>query len=481
MKYCKHHIGCILTFAIVLSGYPIRNVNAVVPQQQVTNKEAFIKDLKKRTFCYFWDLADTNTWQVPDRYPSKTFTSIAATGFGLSAYIVGVENNYISREEAAQRTLNTLAWLLNSAQGDGEKSYSGYQGFYYHFLTYGKGERYKEVELSTIDTGLLMAGVLTSMSYFDKDNETEKQIREIAVILYERVNWKWAMNGKRLMSMGWNPEEGFLKSEWEGYNEAMILLIMALGSPTYPIPANSWDAWCNTYDWDEFYGYEHLNFEPLFGHQYSHMFIDFRDIKDEYMREKGIDYFENSRRATLSNRAYCIDNPKKYLGYSDSIWGLTACDGAAHALSKKDLRQKRDGKKFIIYDYKARGASANLIVDDGTIAPTAAGGSVPFASDECLNALFSMYTVYGDSLYQDYGFKDAFNASVLNSKTGKYGWIAEDYLGINQGPILIQIENFQTGLMWNILKKNPYIVDGLRKAGFKGGWLEEQKCDRDEN
>jgi hypothetical protein len=430
-------------------------------------KEIFLNDLKHRTFNYFWDLADSITWQIPDRYPGKNFSSVAATGFGLTVYLIGIENKYISRQQGAKRVLNTLKWLKNSVQGSDNAGISGYKGFYYHFLTYNQGVRYKDVELSTIDTGWLMAGILSCQSYFDGNTEQEKQIRDLADFLYLRVEWDWPMHGQELMSMGWHPESGFIKSNWIGYSESMMLLVMAMGSPTHPIQDSAWNSYCKTYQWADFYGYEHVNFESLFGHQFSHMYIDFRGIQDLYMQKKGIDYFENSRRATLSNRAYCAKNPTNFNGYSDSIWGLTACDGPY------DTTMICKGKTVNFATYRARGGSTQYIVDDGTIAPTAAGGSIPFAPEETIQALMSMKNTYGERLYQQYGFKDAFNMSYIKDKFPT-GWFDPDYIGLDQGPIIIQIENYQTGLIWNLIKKNKYIVNGLKKAGFKGGWLENK-------
>ncbi len=435
---------------------------------KTNSKAEFIQDLQQKTFNYFWETVDKDTWQIPDRYPKKTFTSIAATGFGLASYLVGIENNYITRKEGADRVFKTLDWFWNSEQGPDKKGTTGYKGFYYHFLTYNKGVRYKNVELSTIDTGLLMAGMLACQSFFDKNNETEEQIRNLVDSLYRRVQWDWAMNGDKNMSMGWRPEKGFIEASWQGYNEAMILLIMAMGSPTHPVTDTAWKTWCDTYQWDDFYGYEHVNFSPLFGHQYSHMFIDFRGIQDEYMREKGIDYFENSRRATLANRAYCIDNPNNFKGYSENIWGLTACDGPAN--TKKVV----EGDTIQFWTYRARGASSRRITDDGTIAPTAAGGSVPFTPQKSIDALYAMKEKYGDQLYKEYGFKDAFNLTYKTDKSDK-GWFDNDYIGIDQGPILIQLENYESDLIWDLMKRNKYIVNGLKKAGFEGGWLDEKE------
>jgi hypothetical protein len=425
-------------------------------------------ELKHRTFNFFWELAHPENYQIPDRYPTLTFSSIAATGFGLSAYLAGIENGYISRQEGADRVLSTLQYLWNLPQGEAQTEVSGYKGFYYHFLNLDDATRYKQVELSSIDTGLLMAGVLSVMSYFDEENATEKKIKSLADSLYQRVDWAWMLNDKNRLSMGWHPEKGFIESDWKGYNEAMILLIMAMGSPTHPIPASCWQTWCSTYDIDSFYGEYFVQFDPLFGHQYSHIWIDFRGIRDSLMQSMESDYFENSKKATLSNRAYCIDNPGKYAGYSENVWGLTACDGPANLT--KDI----NGITRYFFEYRARGASAVQIVDDGTLAPTAAGGSFAFTPELSENALKHMWERYNKDLVGKYGFKDAFNLTFTNDKYPE-GWFDVDYLGIDQGPILLQIQNHETELLWKIMKKNPYIITGLKKAGFKGGWLDELK------
>lgn len=430
-------------------------------------QQLFLQDLKQRTFHFFWDQIDKPSWQIPDRYPTRRFSSIASTGFGLTAYIIGAENGFVTRREAAERVYGTLKWLWESKQGPDTSLVTGYRGFYYHFLNYGDGTRYRNVELSTIDTGLLMAGILACQSYFDGGNSLESQIKILADSLFLRVEWDWAMQDKNTMSMGWHPEKGFIKSRWSGYNEAMILILMAMGSPTHPIPENAWEQWCDTYHWMNFQGYEHVNFSPLFGHQYSHMFIDFRGIQDRYMKSRGIDYFENSRRATLSNRAYCMENPGKFVGYGKDIWGLTACDGPARD------RKILNGDTVDFWTYRARGASAIRITDDGTIAPTAAGGSIPFAPEICIDALLAMKNRLGEALYQEYGFKDSFNMTYHDELLGDNVWVDHDYLGIDQGPILIQLENYQSELIWEVMKKNKYIVTGLKKAGFTGGWLEK--------
>lgn len=426
-----------------------------------------LEELQKRTFDYFWELADTSNFQIPDRYPQKTFSSIAATGFGLTSYIVGVEKGYVSREDAAARVFKTLKVLFELPQGDQKAGMAGYKGFFYHFLTYEKATRYKDVELSTIDTALLMAGMLSVQSYFNQDDPTEEKIRNIVDALYRRVEWDWFMTDEGVMSMGWKPESGKINYNWTGYSEGMILYILALGSPTHSIPADAWTNWTKTYPWDTFQGQTFVNYSPLFVHQYSHMYIDFKGIQDAYMKEKGIDYFENSRRATLANKNYCLENPRSCVGYAENNWGLTACDGPGYKEAEVN------GQKWLFLGYSARGASSVYTTDDGTIAPTAAGGSMPFAPEICLPALAFMWETYYDDLVGPYGFKDAYNLTWTDDTTGKQGWFDDDYLGIDQGPILIQIENYQSALIWNVMKKNPYIVQGLKKAGFTGGWLED--------
>ena len=460
VKICFICVLCVLTFT---QGCFLRSETKQVPPIPASFS---LEDVEHRTFNYFWELADPATGLIPDRYPTRTFSSIAAVGFGLTACIIGADRNYINRKEAAERVLKTLRFLWNLGQGPATAGTGGYRGLFYHFLEMKTGYRFKDVELSTIDTGLLMAGILACMSYFDANNEAEKEIRDLADLLYRRVEWDWTLNGKDILSMGWHPESGFLNSYWYGYNEAMILILMAIGSPSHPVPVSCWNAWTSHYHWAAWYGQEHVNFGPLFGHQYSHMFIDFRGIRDPYMRAKGIDYFENSRRATIAQQAYAKDNPGKFRDYSDSIWGLTACDGPGYAT------HDWNGKEVVFDGYSARGTAADYHVDDGTIAPAAAGGSIPFAPEICIPALRAMFDKYGTALYQEYGFKDSFNPTFTWGNGNENGWIDKDYIGIDQGPILIMIENYRTGLIWNILKKNPYITHGLLKAGFTGGWLQ---------
>jgi hypothetical protein len=435
--------------------------------------DVFLDTLQERTFRFFWESANPRNGLVPDRWPSPSFSSIAAVGFGLTAYPVGVERRYVTRDQARARTLTTLRFLWNAPQGPEATGNTGYRGFFYHFLDMNTGIRYRETELSTIDTTLLMAGVLTVGEYFAADTPDEREIRKLADDLYRRVEWDWFQRESPLVTMSWRPERGFGTAAYKGYDEAMVLYLLALGSPTHPIRTEGWAAFTSTYKWGSFYGYEHVNFAPLFGHQYSHVWVDFRGIRDAYMRGKGIDYFENSRRATLAQRAYATDNPMRWTGYGPDVWGLTASSGPTAATATVGGIERRYRR------YWARGAALNDIRDDGTLAPTALGGAIPFAPDVTVAALQAMRERYGGYLFRDYGFVDAFNPTLIDPIKVEHGrvvpgvgWFEDDYLGIDQGPIVLMAENHRTGLIWRLMKANPYLLRGLCRAGFRGGWIE---------
>ena len=436
--------------------------------QTSSSQDSFVNSLQERTIQWFLDVTPRETGLTPDRWPTPSPSSIAAVGFSLTTYPIAVERKMITRDEAAARTLNTLRLLWTTPQDARADATSGYDGFYYHFIDTRSGLRAWHCELSTIDTALLMAGILFAESYFDRNNFRESQIRSIADSLYRRVDWQWAMDGRKGIAMGWTPEKGFHSAVWHGYNEAMILYILALGSPTHPVPESAWKAWTSSYLWSDYYGQTHVAFMPLFGHQYSHAWIDFRGIKDSYMREKGIDYYENSRRATYVHREYGRKNPNHWFGYSDSVWGMTACDGP------NDTTMRVGGRERLFRSYSARGTGADEEVDDGTIAPSAAAASIPFAPEVCIPALTAMKNAYGEKVWTRYGFVDAFNPTYLTPSTPN-GWFDHDYLGIDQGPIVLMIENYRSGFVWEVMKKNPYIVNGLKRAGFTGGWLEAKK------
>jgi hypothetical protein len=454
---------------------PVQSVDQ--PAQLAPRDAAFLDTLERRTFDWFWETTNPSNGLTPDRAPNPPFSSIAAVGFALTAYPIGAERGWITRAQAAERTVNTLRFFWRAPQGPDSIGVTGHKGFFYHFLHMDTGLRYQKTELSSIDTSLLLAGVLFCREYYDGNSQAESEIRALADSLYQRADWRWMQTQSPLVTMAWRPERGFGPAEYKGYDEAMILYILALGSPTHPAEASAWDAFTSTYSWGTFYGQEHVNFAPLFGHQYSHVWVDFRGINDRYMREKGFDYFENSRRATLSQHAYAIDNPNGWRDYSAEVWGLTASDGP------KDTTMTIDGRSRRFRTYWARGAALNDIRDDGTIAPTAAGGSIPFAPEITVPALRAMRVKYGDDLFNRHGFVDAFNPTLQDGNVrmrrgrvvaGK-GWFDDNHLGIDQGPIVTMIANYRDGFVWNVMRKSPYIVRGLCRAGFSGGWL-DGKC-----
>jgi hypothetical protein len=445
------------------------------PSPTGSSAQAMLDDLEERTFRFFWETANPENGLVPDRYPSPSFSSIAAVGFGLTAYGIGVERGYVSREAARERVLATLRFFHSAPQGPEASGVSGHHGFFYHFLDMKTGHRFKTVELSTIDTTLLLGGVLFTQSYFDGADPQEAEIRKLADEIYRRVDWRWAQARPPAISHGWTPEAGFIASDWIGYDEAMLLILLALGSPTFPVEPEAWQVWVSGYEkeWGTFFGQEHLNFPPLFGHQYSHVWVDFRGIQDGYMRSRGIDYFENSRRATYAQRAYAMANPEGWQGYGQDIWGLTACDGPA------DVELDYQGKRRTFRGYSARGPG---FIDDGTLAPTAAAASIPFAPEIAIPAVVELHRRYGEHIYSTYGFLDSFNPSfhydvpLSDGRTVPgFGWVADDYLGIDQGPIIAMIENHRSELVWRVMRKNPHIRAGLERAGFQGGWLEKER------
>ncbi len=436
------------------------------------------RDIEKRTFQFFWDTTNEVNGLTPDRYPSRPFSSIASVGFALTAYPIGVENGWVSRTQAVDRTLTTLRFFRDARQGPQESGTIGYKGFFYHFIDMQNGHRYEPwVELSSVDTGLLMMGVLFAQQYYDRDDSREQEIRQIADELYRNVEWPWLQVRPPLISMGWYPESGFIEHDWTGYDEAMLVYILALGSPTHPVEPDAWEAWTRTYDtesWGVFMGQEYLSFAPHFGHQYTHTWVDFRGIRDAYMRDRGLDYFENSRRATYAQRQYAIENPMGWRDYGENIWGLTASDGPQRT------DQEYEGEMREFRHYSARGAGLSVAFDDGTIVPTAALASIAFAPEIVIPVAEELHRRYGEHLYSSYGFLDSFNPSFhydVPLKTGRIvpelGWVASDYIGIDQGPILAMTANYRNNFVWELMRKSPYIREGLKRAGFTGGWLEE--------
>ncbi|MEO8007868.1 MAG: glucoamylase family protein, partial [Betaproteobacteria bacterium] len=333
----------------------------------------------------------------------------------------------------------------------------------YHFLEMRTGRRAWQCELSTVDSAFLLAGVLTAGSYFDADTADEHEIRTLARALYRRANWDWARNQGATLTHGWKPESGFLPYRWQGYDEALLLYVLAFGSPTFALSEESYTAWGSTYRWQHCYGYDYLYAGSLFTHQLSHLWIDFRGIRDAFMRDKGIDYFENSRRATLVQQQYAIDNPLKFKSYGSCCWGISASDGPGPDTIEVDGIERQ------FFGYLARAVPHGP--DDGTIAPWAVVASLPFAPEIVLPTLD--YFIYHLELKTENrcGFKATFNATYPDKSSNRLGWVSPWQYGVNQGPIVLMIENYRSGLLWRLMRNCPYIVNGLRRAGFTGGWL----------
>jgi hypothetical protein len=423
--------------------------------------EALVK-LQRDTFDYFKGETNFENGMVPDNTRKGAHASIAAIGLGLATYPIGVEQTFISRDDAAARVLTTLRFFWNSPQGT-QPDATGYKGFYYHFLHMDTGRRAWECELSTIDSAILIAGALSAATYFDHQTEQENEIRKLADDLYRRVEWRWALNSEGKISMGWKPESAFLPYCWEGHNEAILLHVLGLASPTSPLPAESYQAFTSTYCWKKIYNHEFLYGGPLFMHQLSHLWIDFRGLQDEFMREHGIDYFENSRRATHVQQQYAIRNPSEFRGYGENAWGITASDGPGPAVLNID------GVERSFFDYEARGAPYGP--DDGTLAPWAVVASLPFAPEIVLPTLQYFNDNYPE-MTSKYGFKCSFNPTFNDGDQNAKGWVSKGYYGLDQGPVVIMIENYRTGFFWKLMRKCHYLSDGLRRAGFTGGWLD---------
>lgn len=404
---------------------------------QITT-EALLDTIQHTAFNFFWNEANPSNGLIKDRGPGSAPCSIASVGFGLSAICIGADHGWVSRAAARDRVLTTLNTFWTGPQGGGTSGYIGYWGLFYHFLDMTTATRTWNSELSTIDTGLLLAGIIDARQFFNGSDSLETRIRNLADSIYYRMNWDQMRNFNPGIMMGWTPETGFIRAQWIGYNEATIMYILALGSPTHPVDYTAWQTWTSGYDPGSYYGYSYIIFPPLFGHQYSHCWIDFRNINEYYMAQHGLTYFENSRRATLAQRAYSIANPRGHAGYSDSLWGITASDTPT--------------------GYAARGAPPAQN-DDGTITPTAPISSIPFAPEECIRVARNMWENYRSQLWlHPYGFRDAFNLNV--------NWWDPWIIGIDQGPMIIMIENYRTGRVWQRFMSNPDVQRGLQRAGF---------------
>ena len=414
--------------------------------------------LQCAAFGYFLRTYNPTNGLIADTSRNSSPCSIAVVGFALSVYPIAVERGWMTRADAVERSLAALRFFRDSDQS-GQPQATGYKGFYFHFLDMQSGARVWNSELSMIDTALLLAGALTSASYFASNTSGEIQLRELVDVLYRRVDWCWAQDGKSTLRQGWKPECGFLNYGWDGYNEGIVMYVLALGSPTHPIESGQYAAWTATYQWENLYGIDFLYAGPLFIHQFSHAWIDFRGIRDRFMREKHCDYFENSRRATEVQREYARRNPHGFKGYDEDCWGLTASDGPSQPLAEGASERR-------LFGYTARGVPYGP--DDGTLSGWAALASIPFAPEIALRTARSMRDRYPEML-PSHQYASSFNPSIAESDGA--AWVSVGHFGLDQGIVLMMIENHRSGLLWRLLRGSPAICSGLRRADFRGGWL----------
>lgn len=429
-------------------------------QLRMRSDEALLDFLQQAAFNYFLDIFHPVTGLVADNSRQNSPASIAVVGFALSSYPVAVERGWMSRADAVQRSVRILRFFRDSDQS-GSSTATGFKGFYYHFLDVKTGARVWKSELSMIDTALLIAGALTASMYFSGDSPDEIELRDLADFLYQRIDWHWAQDNGATIRQGWKPECGFLNYGWEGYSEAILLYVLAMGSPTHPITGKCFKAWTATYQWENLYDYDFLYAGPLFIHQFSHAWIDFRGIRDSFMRDKHSDYFENSRRATYVQREYAQRNPHEFTGYGENCWGLSACDGPTVK------KQKISSIERQFFGYAARGVPYGP--DDGSLCAPAVLGSLPFAPKIVLGAIRHIMQHYPQTLTQG-RFASSFNPTLIDNNSQP--WVSSGHYGLDQGIILMMIENHRSGLIWRLMRDCPYIKTGLHKAGFSGGWLQ---------
>jgi hypothetical protein len=418
--------------------------------------DALIVRLQRAAFDYFTRHTHPVTGLVADTSRDGSPCSIAVVGFALSCYPIAVRNGWMTRAEAAETSRRCLRFFANSVQGDAPDA-TGYKGFYYHFLDMASGKRVWNCELSLIDTALLMAGICAAGAFFDLADEAE--IPALASALFSRVDWQWAQIDNRTLSQGWRPDCGFLHYGWEGYNEATILYVLGAGSPTRPLSPSSFGAWTKTYQWEHLLGNNTLFSGPLFTHLFSHAWIDFRGIQDGFMRAVGSDYFQNSIAAIGIHRAHAIRNPRGYAGYGRDFWGVTAGDGPGD----QDILSNGNDRRF--FGYMSRGVPYGP--DDGTIAPWAMLACLPFDRAAALSGTRNLLRNY-PQVIENERFVSGFNPSFIAKGAG---WLSQGCYGLDQGLLVMSIENHRSGFVWDLMKTSPPIRDGLRNTGFSGGWL----------
>jgi hypothetical protein len=394
------------------------------PAYQGTDDQ-LLDEMQKAMFDFFWIEASPCTGQVKDRALAKggdrrRMSSIAATGFGLSALCIADRRGYAKSAEITDRVRNTLRFIAQDLPHE--------HGFFYHFVDIETGKRWEKCELSSIDSSILLCGILTARQYF-----SDREIKDLATKIYERVDWPWMLNGGKTFSMGWNPETGFLNARWEHYCELMMIYLLAIGSPTHPVPPDTWDAW--TRPEIKYQGIEYISGnDPIFTHQYSHAWYDFRKKKDKYTN-----YYENSVKATKAHKLFCLSLRDEFPDYSEDLWGISASD--------------------YVKGYTAWGGPPRIGPVDGSVVPCATGGSLPFLFSDCMRVQRTLRGPYADEVWTRYSFVDAFNPLT--------GWVDADVLGIDLGITMLMAENHRTGLIWETFMKNPEAQSAMQKVGFK--------------
>ena len=394
------------------------------PATPALSDDQLLDAIQRAAFDYFWTEASPATGQVKDRAlanggDTRIISSIAATGFGLTALCIGDSRGYGVSSDIKERVRTTLRYLANQLPNE--------HGFFYHFVDMNTGARLWNSEVSSIDSSILLCGVLTARQYY-----ADAEIQSLATTIYERVDWPWMLNGGPTLSMGWTPEGGFLASRWDHYCELMMIYLLAVGSPTHPIPAQSWEAWSRptiTYQ-----GITYISGgDPLFTHQYSHAWYDFRHQRDAHA-----DYFQNSVKATQAHKLFCLSLQGQYSDYTQDCWGISASDYAG--------------------GYTAWGGPPATGPIDGSIVPCASGGSLPFLFPDCMRVQQTLHTTYGTKAWKRYGFIDAFNPLTA--------WYDTDALGIDLGITMLMAENQRTGLVWSTFMKNPEAKAAMQAVGF---------------
>jgi len=387
--------------------------------------DVFLDDLERRACLFFWEQGSPTTGQILDRARNdltgardrRRMASIASTGFGLTALTIADRRGYLPHADIVERVRTTLNWHLNSMPE--------VHGFFYHFTDIETGKRWARCELSSIDTAILLCGILTARAWFD-----DAQIQSLAQQIYERVDWPWMQNGGEAFAMGWHPETGFLSSRWSHYSELMMIYLLAIGSPSHPVSPEAWKSFARPVQ--RYAGLEYISGDdPIFVHQYSHAWFDFRGKRDDYAN-----YFQNSVTATRAHKAFCLSMPN---WYNEEYWGITASDS--------------------VRGYTIWGGPPSRGLIDGTVVPCAPAGSLAFLPAECLPVLRAMRAKSGAQAWGRYGFADAFHPAA--------NWYNPDVLGIDLGISLLMAENLRTGQVWNTFMRNPEIGRAMQLAGFR--------------